>query len=85
MTALYGSTQSGIAEHTAKQPKVFLMAGGLFLHQSGLCLQKGRQYAWSGTIEQARAMRRTSDAAAGCKAIHTPSITPTLQPVEDDA
>lgn len=83
MTTLYGAAQAGIAEYTAKHPQYYLMAGGKFLHQSGLCLQDGRKYAWQGSIEQARNCRRQFDAAAGCRAISVAGFTPTRQTVED--
>lgn len=77
MTLLYAA-QAGLAEHTAKSDRLhYLVAGGKYLHQSGLCLQDGRKYAWQGTIEQARAIRRRSDAAAGCLAISITAVTPT--------
>ena len=76
MSLLYAS-QAGIAEHTAKQPKVYLRAGNMWLHWSGGMLTDKRSQAWSGTIEQARNCRRTFAAAAGCKAISVTAITPT--------
>ncbi len=83
MTILFGSAQASISESVSRATPAFvLMAGGLYLHQSGLCLQKGRKYAWQGTIEQARAIRRRFDAAAGCRAVPIASITPKLQPEE---
>lgn len=51
--------------------KVHLRAGRQYLHFSGGFLTDNRDHAWIGTIEQARACRRTFDAAVGCKA--TPS------------
>lgn len=83
MTLRYGPAQGVKAMHTeavarleARDTRFFLMTGGLYLHQSGQHVQRGTQYAWQGSIEQARAMRRRSDAAAGCKAVPVKSIEP---------
>ena len=59
----------GIALQEAKRQKYHLRSGPMYLHWSGSFLTPNLDHAWSGTIEQARACRRTFDAAAGCKAI----------------
>lgn len=64
----FGTDTSALSQSIHKAPKYHLRAGLQYLHQEGKHLQSGRAYAWVGTIEQARAMRRQSDAAAGCKA-----------------
>lgn len=46
--------------------KFYLMRQGQYLHQAGLHMQTGRRWAWTGTVEQARAMRLKADAAVGC-------------------
>jgi hypothetical protein len=74
MTILFGAVQGvaaikaeALSIHNAKTPRYYLRAGNMYLHQSGARLQDTHQYAWTGTIEQAAAMRRTFSAAAGCK------------------
>jgi hypothetical protein len=57
----------GLSQSIHNKPKYHLRAGLMYLHQEGKHLQFGRKWAWVGTIEQARAMRRRSDVAAGCK------------------
>ncbi|NGP19168.1 hypothetical protein [Devosia aurantiaca] len=77
---------AGAAEHGAKnEAKYFLMAGGRYLNQSGQHLQSGRQYAWQGTIEQARRCRSLFDAAAGCRVIPVNALSFTLHSVEEAA
>ena len=68
---------AGRSEFEAKRPKFYLMCEGRFLHWSGKHLQTGTRYAWSGSIDQARAIRRTSPAAAGCRTVNVRSIVPT--------
>lgn len=58
-----------LSQSIHNRQKYHLRAGGMYLHQGGGKLQPSRQYAWTGTIEQAAAMRRTFSAAAGCTAI----------------
>lgn len=53
----------------AKRRQYYLKSGDLYLNQNGTHLQQGRKWAWKGDIEQARACRRSFDAAAGCRAI----------------
>lgn len=72
MTVLFGAVQGvaaikaeALSVHHAKTQKYHLKSGSLYLHQSGQHLQIGRQYAWTGTVEQARAARRAFDAAVG--------------------
>jgi hypothetical protein len=55
------------AGEEAKQLRYYLKAGGQYLHFSGLHLTSVRSQAWIGSIEQARACRRTFPAAAGCR------------------
>lgn len=76
MTALFGASagvralgREAFANHTAKAPQYHLRSGGMYLHDSGSKLQPGSLYAWKGTIEQARKVRATFSAAAGCKAV----------------
>lgn len=77
---------AGAAEHVAKnERKFFLMAGGLYLNQSGQHLQSGRRYAWQGTIDQARKCRASFNAAAGCRAVPVQSLAVTLQSQEEAA
>lgn len=64
----FGTDTSSLSQSIHNKPKYHLRAGLQYLHQEGNHLQSGRAYAWVGTIDQARAMRRKSDAAAGCKA-----------------
>lgn len=76
--------KAGLAEHIAKNDrKHFLTAGNQWLHWSGSKLTSKRSEAWQGTIDQARACRRTFSAAAGCRAIPVNAITPTLMAQED--
>lgn len=49
--------------------KVRLRAGDQWLHWSGEFLTGDRKHAWTGSVDQARACRRTFDAAAGCKMV----------------
>ena len=51
---------------TEAKDRHYLKAGDQFLHFSGLHLTSVRAQAWLGSIEQARACRRTFPAAAGC-------------------
>lgn len=74
---------SGRAEFAAKERKYFLMAAGQYLNQSGKHLQSGTRYAWAGSIDQARAIRRTSPAAAGCRTVNVRSIVPTPMQTEE--
>ncbi len=57
----------GMAAMEARKPRYHLRAGLSYLHFSGLKLTDKRSEAWTGTVEQGRACRRTFDAAAGCK------------------
>ena len=65
--AIRASGREAFSIHLSKAPKYHLRAGLQYLHQSGNHLQTGSKWAWVGTIDQARAMRRRSDAAAGCR------------------
>lgn len=74
MVILQGATQGvaalkaeALAIHHAKTKKYHLRAGDMYLHQGGEFLQEGRKWAWKGTVDQARALRRKSEAAVGCK------------------
>ena len=74
MSILYGAAQGvnaikaeALAIHQAKKPRYHLRAGGQYLHWSGGFLTDNSKHAWIGTVEQARACRRTFNAAAGCK------------------
>ena len=49
------------------KPRYHLRAGLSYLHFSASKLTDIRSQAWIGTVEQAKACRRTFDAAAGCK------------------
>lgn len=49
------------------RPKYHLRAGTEYLHWSGAQLTSLRSQAWIGTVEQAKACKRTFSAAAGCK------------------
>ena len=71
-----------LSQSIHNKPKYHLRAGDMYLHQSGGHLQDGRHYAWVGTIEQARAMRRTFIAAACCKAF---LVAPIPAHTEEDA
>jgi len=51
----------------SKKPRYHLRAGLEYLHWSASKLTDKRSDAWTGTVEQARACRRTFNAAAGCK------------------
>ncbi len=55
-----------LSKHNAKEERFYLKCGSLYLHESGLALQSGSKWAWSGTMEQARACRAKFDAAVGC-------------------
>lgn len=59
--------QAVLSQSVHNKPKYHLRAGLAYLHFSGLKLTDERSQAWIGTVEQGRAMRRKSDAAAGCK------------------
>lgn len=90
MTILFGAVQGvqamkseALAKMKSKDAKYVLRAGNQWLHWSGLTLTSDRKNAWSGTIEQGRACRRTFDAAAGCKLIAVQAITPTPVSVEE--
>lgn len=61
--------RQALSQSVHQVPKFYLRAGNMYLHQGGGKLQPSRQYAWTGTIEQAAAMRRTFSAASGCTAI----------------
>lgn len=74
---------AGAAEHKAKAPQYYLMDRGRYLHNSGDHLQDGRRYAWTGSIDQARAIRRASSAAAGCRTVNVRSIVPTPMQTEE--
>ena len=71
-----------LSQSIHNKPKYHLRAGDMYLHQEGKHLQFGSKWAWVGTIEQARAMRRRSDAAAGCK---IRAISPIPAHTEEDA
>lgn len=71
-----------LSQSIHNKPKYHLRAGDMYLHMGGKWLQSGREYAWVGTIEQARAMRRQSDAAAGCK---IRAVRPIPAHTEEDA
>lgn len=65
--AINGHKAEAYASHAAKAPKYHLKVGRDYLHWSASKLTDNRDHAWRGTVEQARACRRTFDAAAGCK------------------
>lgn len=74
MTTLYGAAQGvralkaeSLAAHKAKTPRYHLKAGNQYLFWDGSKLTPNRDWAWSGTVEQARACRRKFAAAAGCR------------------
>jgi hypothetical protein len=46
---------------------VRLRAGNQWLHLSGKFLTDNPDWAWAGSLDQARACRAKFDAAAGCK------------------
>jgi len=65
--AIRGIKSEALAKHEAKTPRYHLRAGLEYLHFSGSKLTSVRAQAWVGTVDQARACRRTFDAADGCK------------------
>ena len=65
-----------------RKPRYHLRAGLDYLHWSASFLTRERKQAWVGTVEQARACRRTFSAAAGCKIA---SISPIPQHQEQGA
>jgi len=65
--AIRGIKSEALAKHEAKSPRYHLRAGLEYLHWSASKLTDKRSDAWTGTVEQARACRRTFNAAAGCK------------------
>lgn len=74
MTVLYGAVhgiraikEEAKAVHLASVPKCHLRLGQMYLHWSGSKLTADAKQAWTGTVEQANACRRTFEAAAGCK------------------
>lgn len=62
------------------KPKYHLRAGNEYLHWSASKLTSDRRHAWVGTMDQARACRRTFAAAAGLK---TRSVSPLPQHAEE--
>jgi len=77
---------SGGAEHASKtERKYYLMQGGQYLHWSASKLTEKRSEAWSGSDEQARKCKLVFAAAVGCTRVSVASITPTFQPVGEDA
>ena len=77
---------SGGAEHASKtERKYYLMQGGQYLHWSATKLTSVRADAWSAVREKGINCRRVHDAAKGCVLISVASITPTFQPVGEDA
>lgn len=71
-----------LSQSIHNRQKYHLKAGRDYLHWSAGFLTPDRKQAWSGTIEQARACRRTFNAAAGCKA-H--AVSPIPAHTEQDA
>jgi trehalose-6-phosphate synthase len=61
--------RQSLSQSVHSRTKYHLRAGSDYLHWSASKLTTVRSHAWVGTIEQARACRRTFDAAAGCKAV----------------
>lgn len=61
------SLDPGLSLSIHKRPKYHLRAGLEYLHWSGGKLTSNRAHAWVGTIDQAKACRRTFNAAAGCR------------------
>ena len=53
----------------AQGEKFHLCNGMLYLHFSGAMLTDKKEWAWTGSMEQARRCRATFDAAVGCKAV----------------
>lgn len=77
---------AGAAEHRAKTERQhYLMACGLYLNQSGRHLQSTREYAWQGTMAQARNCRAEFNAAAGCRTVPVDAISFKLHAVEEAA
>lgn len=74
MTILFGAAQGvaslkaeALAIHNAKTPRYHLRAGRDYLFYDGSRLTPVRDWAWVGTVEQAKVARKRFDAAAGCK------------------
>lgn len=67
--------------HNAKTQKYHLRAGRQYLFWDGSKLTDNREWAWVGTVEQARNCRRRFDAAAGCK-ISAIARLPQHEPME---
>jgi hypothetical protein len=74
MTILFGAVQGvaaikaeALSIHHAKTPRCHLKSGREYLHWSASKLTSNRAHAWVGTLDQAKACRRTFAAAAGCK------------------
>lgn len=63
----FGSDTSALSQSIHNKPKYHLRAGLLYLFWDCTKLTDNRDWAWKGSIEQARACRRKFDAAAGCK------------------
>ena len=68
-SAVHAIKAEALSIHKAKAPKYHLRAGPDYLFWNCSKLTSNRAHAWKGTIEQARACRRTFAAAAGCKAV----------------
>lgn len=69
-----GDVGAALSLSVHRRPKYHLRAGLQYLHWSGSSLTSNRDHAWSGNIDQARACRRTFDAAAGCKTVPVSSL-----------
>ena len=67
-SAIRGIKAEGVAIQAARKPRYHLRAGLQYLHMSCTKLTDQRDWAWVGTIDQARTARRRFPAAAGCKA-----------------
>jgi hypothetical protein len=65
--AIRGIKSEALAKHEAKTPRYHLRAGLEYLFYDCTKLTSDRAYAWTGTVEQARAARKRFDAAAGCR------------------
>jgi hypothetical protein len=77
-----GDLQSALSQSIHNKPKYHLRAGDMYLHMSCTKLTDQRDWAWVGTIDQARHARKRFDAAAGCKIRAVQSIP---QHQEEDA
>lgn len=77
--AIRGIKAEALSIFEAKRPRYHLRAGLEYLFYDCTKLTSDRAYAWTGTVEQARACRRKFDAAAGCKIRAIQPLPPSIQ------